>query len=369
MENISKFPNRRIIKQEAVDWLIRLDGDEPLSKHELEALREWLSRSPAHREELNSLNDFWSNNILTELVVPLGRHEPRTGFFEAIGKRFWSVGAVAATAVAGALIVAINLWLSPDPIKDTNGVYLTAVGRQKSVTLADGSVVQLNTNSQIAVEYNDRYRNINLLQGEAHFEVAKDSELPFRVYAGAGRIQAVGTAFTVLLMKNGVNVLVTEGRVALAALGIARPEAPPRALPKADKGVEFDPYANGQSKDLGILKAGESITLDIADGVEEGMEELRDAIEVVNHDELSRRQSWRDGLLVFSGEPLEQVILEISRYTTVSIEISDPELRQIQIGGRFKVGDIDNMFNALEANFGLQVNRLNYNYVQLTAAE
>lgn len=369
MKKISKFPNRRSIEKEAAEWLIRLDGDEPLNEPELDALREWLSRSPAHREELDSLNKFWSNNILTELVVPLGKQGARTGFPETAGDRFRQFGAAAASVAAGGLLVALYLWLSPAPIKDTNEVYLTAVGQQKNVTLADGSVMQLNTNSQVSVEYNERYRNIKLLQGEAYFEVAGKYQQPFRVYAGAGRVEAVGTAFNVFLMKNGVNVLVTEGRVELATLATVLPQAPSRTPSIADRSVDFDAFANSQPKHLGILQAGESFTLELAGSGGYGMAEALDAVKVIDDDELYRRQSWRDGLLVFSGEPLEQVVHEISRYTTVSIEISDPELRQIQIGGRFKVGDIDNMFSALEANFGLQVDRLNYNRVELKAAE
>lgn len=105
MENISKFPDRRIIEQEAAECLVKLDGDEPLSNDELEALREWLGRSPVHRNELNSLNDFWGNNILTDLVVPLGRHEPRRGFFELMVQKFFSAGGFAVMAAITAIVV------------------------------------------------------------------------------------------------------------------------------------------------------------------------------------------------------------------------------------------------------------------------
>lgn len=369
MDNICKFTDRSTIEQEAAQWLIRLDGDEPLSKRELAALREWLARSPRHRKELNNLNSFWANNILTELVVPLGRHETRRGWRALLTQVLRSVPSLAATVAALMVLAGIGLWFFSNPLIESNGLYLTAVGQQKSLTMADGTVVQLNTNSQIQVEYNEQYRNIRLLQGEAHFEVAKDAQHPFRVYAGAGRAQAVGTAFTVYLKDDGVNVLVTEGRVALASLGRSTPMSTTPSPPEVDKPAAVDPYVNTASNNLGILKAGEAVTLDTTDAGNDGHTQLMDVVQVIDEDELTRRQSWRQGLLVFSGEPLEQVVLEISRYTTVSIEIPDPDLRQIQIGGRFKVGDIDNMFDALETNFGVKVNRLNYNRVQLKAAE
>ena len=77
--------------------------------------------------------------------------------------------------------------------------------------------------------------------------------------------------------------------------------------------------------------------------------------------------AWRKGLLIFSGETLEKVVEEVRRYTSVDIEIGNPKLRDIEIGGQIRVSDTDAMFKALEANFGLQINRLSYNRVQIVA--
>jgi transmembrane sensor len=375
MKNIRNFPNRLVIEEEAYDWLIKLDRDEAPSKQDLEALREWLGRSPVHRQELNKLNTFWDNNILTELVVPLGRHDSNAGFFARLGQKFWHPAGLAATAATAILAVALSLWFgfALDPLTETNGLYLTAVGQQKNLSLDDGSSIQLNTNSQIKVEYNKQYRNIRLLQGEAHFVVAKNTGRPFRVYAGVSRVEAVGTAFTVYLNNKVVNVLVDEGRVALATLGTSRSTVATVSLAmtsiqKTEK-VEIDSYVNSRSQNLGILKAGQSITLDIAESTEAIQQELIESVEEIEADELGRRQAWRNGLLIFTGEPLEQVVQEVSRYTTVSIEIVDPALREIQIGGRFRVGEIEDMIIALETNFDLQVNWLNYNRVQLSATQ
>ena len=85
--------------------------------------------------------------------------------------------------------------------------------------------------------------------------------------------------------------------------------------------------------------------------------------------ELEERLAWRDGILTFSGDPLEEVVREIGRYTTVSIEIPDPAIRQLRIGGRFPVGETEAMLSALETNFHLRVTRLGHNRVILTAAE
>ena len=73
-------------------------------------------------------------------------------------------------------------------------------------------------------------------------------------------------------------------------------------------------------------------------------------------------------MLTFAGDPLVVVVDEISRYTTVSIEITDPVVRATRIGGRFPIGETDAMFDALEANFGLQVTRLSHDRVLVSSA-
>ena len=75
------------------------------------------------------------------------------------------------------------------------------------------------------------------------------------------------------------------------------------------------------------------------------------------------------GYWIFYGESLEQVVDEISRYTTMSIHITDPSIRDIQIGGRFRVGEIDEMFNALETNFDLKFTQNSYNQVLISARQ
>ncbi len=84
---------------------------------------------------------------------------------------------------------------------------------------------------------------------------------------------------------------------------------------------------------------------------------------------MEKRLSWREGVLNFAGDPLEVVVNEISRYTTVSIEIADPAVRATRIGGRFPIGETDAMFDALEANFGLRVTRLSHDRVLVSVAE
>ncbi len=372
-KNIVEFPDRKAISEEAAAWLLKLDGDRAPSTEELASLREWLSRSPVHREQLHSFADFWGKmNVLTELTVPLGHAERRSSRRIASRSRL-AVPHFARASLAAAVIVigiAATFWLRPDPLS-SNDFYATAVGQQRSMTLADGSLVILNTNTQIKVDYNNEYRNIRLLQGEAHFTVAKNPLRPFRVYAGNGRVQAVGTAFSVYLRDDSVDVTVTEGKVVLASVGQADIDLLPQpgrlSGGSNQSSGSIAMVDDGFVEAMGTIKAGESATFQNA--VDADVARIVDAIETVEAPEMAKRLSWREGILTFAGDPLAVVVDEISRYTTVSIEISDPVVRATRIGGRFPIGETDAMFDALEANFGLRVTRLSHDRVLLSAAE
>ena len=374
-ENIYEFPNRSIIEEEAGAWLIKLDDEALLSAADRQALREWLKRSPAHCEELNNLAAFWGKmNVLTELAVPLGKHETQAerSTFSIVPLPQFSLNLKCASAAAAVFVLAVTIvfsaWIKPDPLIVSNGLYATAVGQQQTITLADGSVILLNTNSQMDVIYDEHYRDITLLQGEAYFSVAKNHARPFRVYAGIGRIQAVGTAFSVRLKDQDVSITVTEGRVVLTAFNQLKTTA-------LQPGADNKPHVIGDLRDedhaekLGILEAGQTATIKRRVTQESIAQTNLEAIETIEQQELARRLSWRKGLLIFTGESLEDVVAEISRYTTVSIEITDPTVRTIKIGGQFRVGETDAMFDVLEENFGLRVTRLSYNHVQLSAAK
>lgn len=368
-KDVVDFPNRSVIDEEAASWLMRLDRDQRPSAEEKAALGAWLGRSRVHRESITELARLWDRmNVLTELAVPLGevpkakRHGGMTG-------RRWAVAsfAVAVTLIASVAWLARDVWWG-NPMADTNGLYATAVGQQQETVLADGSVVQLNTNSQIRVEYGEKLRDIRLLQGEAHFTVVENEDLPFRVFAGNGRVQAVGTAFAVHLTESGVDVTVTDGKVSIAAVGQAGQLT---ALP----GEAELARAEGQAanlplamEDLGVLTAGERAVIAVPRDIDVTSPVLqRD--EANTEASIARQLSWREGVLMFNGEPLSEALGEISRYTTLTFEIADPEIRDRPVGGRYPIGENELMLRSLESNFGLRVTRLGHDRVLLSVAE
>lgn len=366
MKKVSHLVDRKIIEQEAADWLIKLDGDTPLNEAELADLKQWMGRSPIHRKELLELNQFWQNNVLTELMVPLTSQD------QSITNKlliWWQQPKrLVLAAYSSALFLAVlSFWLLYQPLQESNGLYVTAVGQQKTVQLADGSQMELNTNSQVKVMYGDEYRNIYLYQGQVHFEVAKNKDLPFRVYASNGRVQAVGTAFTVRIKDDSLNVLVTEGTVALAAVGAPTDKPVSQQINDIEQVAKSYPIVS--STELGLLDSGQKASLTFKSQNTSDEQAMDLAITEVAEDEMSQQQSWRQGWIVFNGQPLEYAVAEISRYTTVSIDIAEESVKSIPIGGRFKVGQVDDMFAALESSFGIEIKKLSYNQVELRKAQ
>ena len=340
MDKIVKLPDPRSIEAEACAWIAQLDGGEP-SAEDLKAFAEWVGRSPQHEAEIRRLSALWDElNVLTGLAAPKRKPKP----VPADGLRWrqkYLSGARGVCTLATALLMALamaffaRVWTALD--QQIQLVETTKIGEQRLTTLPDGSTILLNTASQVDVDYTEDGRFVHLLSGEAHFDIAKDASRPFVVYAGVGQVRAVGTAFTVHLREQDVEVTVTEGQVELAAEApLAEEKAPVNAA------VEHKPV--GPAK-LGLVEAGQKAVFH---------REIQ-AIETIAKHRIDQSLSWREGILIFSGEPLEEVVDEVSRYTPITIEISDPKIRSLRIGGYFKVGEVDAMFEALESSFGIDV--------------
>ena len=358
MKKVVEFPDSGAIKEEAAEWLIRLDGDEALTGEERRLLQEWLQRSQVHREQLNSMAELWGKmNVLTELAAPIGDRSGQST------RREWRpvwVGAIA-IAVAAVAVLGVLRWSALDSHTSTNGLYATAIGDQQSVTLSDGSVVLLNTDSQIRVDFQELYRDVHLIKGEAHFTVAKDAKHRFRVFAGSGRIEAVGTAFSVYLKDRSVDVTVTEGRVALASESLAAPTGNGVAVTSGRSRVAT------RLTSLGELAAGQVATIET--DVEDLMEpdEILSNLMSVTERDLSRRVAWTGGMIMFSGRTMEEAVREINRYTTVKIEFADSEVAKMRVGGSFPVGETEKMLESMETTFGLDVTYLSKTHVLVSA--
>jgi len=336
VNNIVQLEPRAAVEQQAREWVMRLDRGEPLSDAEKAALREWMARSPSHADELRRYAQFWDQaNVLQKLRgerVAATRWRPKVAWAATI-----------LLTLAGSLVA----YLQSD--RAHNGIYGTFIGQQKTISLTDGSSIQLNTDSQVQVAYSGASRTIRLLRGEALFSVAPNPRRPFEVHAAASVVRAVGTAFAVHVEGTKVDVTVTKGVVdvdeAVSDQTAASRQPAAMHLPRAR---------------LGRLTAGQMTHLS---GTPHALD-----VQQLNEPELRRRMDWQQGYLSFSGEPLSEVVAQANRYSPVALEIADPNLNSIAIGGRFRVGDLDAVLEVLRDNFGVQSRHLDEHTIRLERA-
>lgn len=362
MKELSDFSSPEVLEAEAAAWITQLDSDRLPTQSDLAAFREWVSRSPRHRDEVERLASIWGElNILTELIGkdPRPARLKEQTFLGRLGDIVHSLAfypAMASVLILAGLLVGYTLNRFTDPFAaDAEQVYVTAVGEQRRLTLEDGSTVLLNTNTQLEVGYTEGVRKLFLYGGEAHFEVAHDPSRPFEVRALDGVIEAVGTAFSVRLNEFQVEVTVTEGKVRLTK----QTTHPQVQTNPSGEPAEFANDAEAASYiEVTVLEPGDSVSYDegqVAPVVTE------------NKQQLASKLSWHKGMLTFAGEPLEKVVEEVSRYTETSIVIADPAISRLRIGGQFRVDDISQLFAALETVFGIQVVYVDDDIVKLFA--
>lgn len=344
-DNIIPLPDTDRIEEEASVWVMRL-SDGALSEDDKAAFARWLNESAQHKDAFDRLSEFWDGLDFVEGLADYAESDVARASVrqERAARRYRMLapavkGGIAASIIAICGIVAFQLLRAPASFE---GAYRTAVGEQQTVDLPDGSRIILNTNSGVEVAFDGATRAIRLTRGETYFDVASDKQRPFSVATAKGVVTAVGTAFSVRLRDRTLNVVVTEGRVALRA-----------AEPQTQNGAVLAPVPQSVE-----LSAGQSAIVD--QGVED--------VSTVQPAALQKAIDWQDGELSFKGETLEQVIADIGRYTNVRIEIGDDNLRQQKIVAYYKVGDVERLFEALNVMANVQVERIDENHVRLYRA-
>lgn len=333
------------IALEAASWLAQLDAGR-LSASDRMALAEWVSRSPAHALELQNAAQLWQGVDMTfnALITPDEQPSVWKLFKSWVSVRPAQFGAACVLAIAVcALPVMINLSGSaPTQIErvDTPQIYSVAKGELLVQTLPDGSVMHVNTDTQVEVDYTPNLRTLRLIKGEAYFDVAHNPDRPFEVYAGGNRVQAVGTAFVVSLLQDNVDVIVTDGKVRVDQLSVS-------------EGV-VNPVVE-QAKRTVYVPSGHRAEVK-PDSYE---------VAVIEPAIIDKQMAWQQGQLIFSGDRLEDVTVQVQRYSDLKIVISDPSLRDMPVSGTFSTKDIGPILKAIEY-YGLDAEYVNDNLVYLT---
>jgi transmembrane sensor len=225
------------------------------------------------------------------------------------GPRRWALVAGGVLAVAG--LSAYLVW--------QDGRYTTHVGEQRVVTLADGSVFSLNTDSELRVRYSSERRAIELIKGEAYFRVSHDASRPFVVTAQNATVKAVGTQFDVRIASQDTIVSVVDGAVEV------RREAP----------------ANRESgsgpADAAIhLRKGQEIHISrVSTANPSGFP----PIAIAERTTALGNAAWTQGRVEFDATPLVDVLSEFHRYGDLHVQIDDETVRQLKLTGSFDAHD------------------------------
>lgn len=306
MSNLRRLPDKAQVERAASDWVVRLHADD-VSKDERLAFEAWRNAHPLHARVYEEIRATWREfQDLGPLVRAVAFGESMNKAARGThGRKGWLAAAVAIAAI----VAVIGYYVGNRP---QVSMFQTAIGEHASVSLPDGSTLDLNSNSFVRVEYSDRARVIRLDRGEAFFQVARDARRPFWVAGGGSLVRALGTAFFVYLRPDDVRITVSEG-----AIKVGTPLSSDERTP-SDEVLAQSPAS--------VLGVGQQIDLHGSTA----------SLRTLSAEELSRSGTWRLGTVYFEDEALSEVAAELGRYSPVKIFIDDPALRQLRIGGTFK---------------------------------
>lgn len=323
------------------DWDARLRSPD-CSVEDRKAFESWYAESSANRKNFDGLTD------LLESIREL-RDEPEMrslqewaidpGSGNGSKRRTLVAWSGAAAAVMAAVAVGLTVLVqsgSELPVFNRAPIYTTAVGERSTVNFVDGTVADLNTDTELRLQFTEERRSVELIKGQALFNVARDESRPFVVIAGDQRIVAIGTVFDVRINGSEVAVTLVEGRVDVEPIAKAGSIEPPTPI---------------------RMRPGERlITHSTASSI---------AVPVVEPTDAKRATIWREGRVFFDKTKLSDAIAEMNRYSVVKIELDQDSLAEIPVSGMFRTGRQNSFVETLESYFPLKVEKMDNNTIVL----
>lgn len=293
--------------EQAADWQLRLQED-PHARAEFER---WLHASAQHRAAWQTMEKLWG--ALGEIVPPRVAHPAPPPLPIAtsrpLRRRRWLSVAMAAGLAAVAVIIA------PQATLALRSDYHTGVGETRAVQLADGSTITMSPQSALRLVSGDA-RQVELIQGQAYFQVAPDQQHPFIAKAGELSVRVLGTAFDLELHADSAEVALEHGQVQAEN---AQPPLSERLMP------------------------GQRLKFSWPSGT-------------VERSQLDPSQvaSWRSGSLFVENQSVADIVAHLQRYTPGWIIITDPALKQRRITGVFDLQNPDRALTALAQSLAVQ---------------
>jgi transmembrane sensor len=306
----------RSIDDIAAAWVGREDRD-PLTPAERVQRDRWLAEDVRHRGAYARAHAV---HLHFDRARALGQgFAAEATYSRRTHRRGRWLAALAACVVAAATGMLALQPAVPDTGAPGSGHHLTRIGEVLRLPLADGSAVTLNSGSEVVVEFSADRRQIQLLRGEALFDVAKDRHRPFVVMAAGAEVRAVGTSFSVRRRQDdAVKVVVREGTVDVEADRRApqRVAANMLAMVSPTRAVQVQPLPARRVQQLLV---------------------------------------WREGMIAFEGDTLAQAAAEFARYNDMRILIDDPAVARRTVVGLYSANDPEGFARSVALSMGLQI--------------
>jgi transmembrane sensor len=316
------------IEEKAAEWFVELQSAQRI-EDKWQEFERWKEESRKHEVAFTRIENAWSlADRLRDTAKPdllsLGIEVDGHGMTRALilgrwirelkWRLLWTV------FFAGCVLYAIRYELQTRSVASGRSPWktvATGIGEHQTVSLSDGSTVDLNTNTILRVSIDSDERQVDLDRGEALFNVVHDPMRPFSVRAGRGRVEAVGTKFSVMDRSDGEMItMVTEGNVRVYAPSDASQwVGPQQSATTTERGIEVEKMKPGESQ---------------------------------------RRMAWTRGELQFSGETLDEAVTQFNRYNEKQLQIVDPAIRNRPIGGTFSARDPEGFADMIEKSLDVR---------------
>lgn len=279
------------LTEEAATWFLRMQQSDG-NAVEQKAFEAWLSQSSAHRAEYQQYVRLWHNLDYLE-------RKPQKKFSATVA------GLLALVFIFGAL-----QWFSR-----MEDVIVTAIGEREQIVLADGTTIDINTDTQLRLALYGFTRKATIEHGEASFKIGSERFRAFEVHAGNGAIQHIGTEFNVARENGKTTVAVLDGAVEIRL---------------------------ENQYQIAIARGGQQLSY-----TEQGLSDISQAdTEVVT--------AWRKNRLIFRDTPLNEVLQQINRYHARSVRLGEPQLSNLKVSGEFNAEDREGLIHALKNLFPLR---------------
>ena len=298
-------------------WVTRLH-DEPVAPETRAAFERWRAADPMHAHAYDEAERLWIGlgaieQAAPDRIVAARAAAQRVRRTRQTRRALLGAGALCAAGV----LIWIGLDRSPIAPQAPTVEWHTARGERKTIRLPDGSRLDLDADSQVQMRFGSAVRELRLVRGQAAFAVAHGDPRPFEVAAGNERIRDIGTEFGVLLDADQVSVTVRDGAVELQAAA----DTPAATLTRGER-----------------LRCG-------GDGRCGARE----------HVDAEAAFAWREGRLVFRGEPLEQVLATLARYHGVRLTVGSPQVAAMRVSGSFPSDDLKLALDTIAATLPVHI--------------